>query len=348
MLFAGAQFLAMAAVFGAARWINWPARRFMHAGLALMALFLAGIMALGSRGHGVAAWVYPLGIVAGLGYGAYWLGLYTAALRETQAKDRDRFNGSMGTAEAAAGLVGPLAGAGLIRWAGGFLTVFAVSLAGLVPSWLLIRRAGETAKPPSRAAPPASGPAWRRLMGAMAARGAYEGLLVTAPGLLLFETSGSAAQVGALTSLVAAAQLAGSHWAGRAKGGGARRRLVWGGAVLLTFASALLGGLPLSLGLFGYGAAAGLAVPLQKVPLEAWSLDIIDGLAAPPRQATAVKELVLNGARALGLVVVGLLLVGSRDVRGLTRVLLLLPVAALGVALLLSPRMGPPMARPAD
>ncbi len=346
MVFAGWQFLAMAAVFLAARWVAWPARRFMRVGLALMAVFLAGIVAIGGRGHGVGGWVYPLGWVAGLGYGAYWMGLYTAALRETGAGDRDRFNGNMGAAEASAGLVGPLAGASLIRWAGGFLTVFAVSLAGLAPSWLLVRRVGGLAEPPEHPGPPAAGPRWRRLMGAMAARGAYEGLLMTAPGLLLFETSGSAARVGAFASLVAAAQLAGSHWAGRAHGIRARSLLAWGGAALLTLASALLGRLPLALGLWGYGAAAGVAVPLQKVPVEAWSLDLIGGLSMQPRQATAVKELVLNGARALGLLMVGLMLVGARDVLGLTRMLLVLPVPALGVAILLTPRGWPALRRP--
>ena len=331
LLFSGLQFLAMAGVFFGARWLVWPPRRFMQWGIALMALFLVSIADLG---HAVAPWVDPLGMVAGLGYGSYWLGLYVAALGDTRAPDRDRFNGTVGTAEAAASLMGPLAGAALIRWAGGFVTVFALSVGGLVPSWLLTRGVGAHA-PPAAASPQTVGADWRPLLTCMAARGAYEGLLVVVPGLLLFETTGSAVQVGAFTSLLAAMALVGNHWAGNAQGLVARRRLAWLGAGLVATASALLAGLPLSLGLWGFGAAVGFAIPMQKVPLEAWSLDVI-GRTPHPHRATATKELVLNGSRAFGLLLVALMLAGVRDLVGLTRVLLVVPAPAVLVAVMLA------------
>ena len=331
LLFAGVQFLAMAGVFFGARWLLWPPGRFMRWGIVLMAMFLVSIAGLR---HAVGPWVDPLGMVAGLGYGAYWLGLYVAALGDTRDRDRDRFNGTVGTAEAASSLMGPLAGAALIRWAGGFMTVFVISVAGLAPSWLLTR--GVRAHAPPAATPPQTmGPDWRPLMTCMAARGAYEGLLVVVPGLLLFETTGSAVQVGAFTSLLATMALVGNHWAGHAHGRAARRRLAWMGAGLVATASVLLAGLPLSLSLWGFGAAVGLAIPLQKVPLEAWSLDVI-GRMAHHHRATATKELVLNGSRAFGLLLVAVMLAGARDVLGLTRVLLVLPGPAVLVAVMLA------------
>ncbi len=330
LVFAGLQFVAMAGVFFGARWLPWPPRRFMRWGIALMVLFLVSIAGLG---HAVAPWVDLLGMVAGLGYGSYWLGLYVAALGDTRDRDRDRFNGTVGTAEAAASLIGPLAGAALIRWAGGFVTVFAVSVAGLVPSWLLTRAVGVHAP---RAAPrEAMGPGWRPLIAGMAARGAYEGILVVVPGLLMFETTGSAVQVGAFASLVAAMALVGNHWAGRAQSPRARPRLAWMGAGLVAAASALLAGLPLPVSLWGFGAAVGLAIPLQKVPLEAWSLDVI-GHTHHHHRATASKELALNGSRAVGLLLVAVMLVGARDVLGLTRVLFAVPAPAVLVAVMLA------------
>ena len=337
LLFAGLQFLAMAAVFFCARWLVWPPRRLMRWGIALMALFLVGVAGLG---HTVRLWVDPLGMVAGLGYGAYWLGLYVAALGDTRAEDRDQFNGTVGVAEAFASLMGPLAGAALIRWAGGFVTVFAASVAGLAPAWLMTRAVG-TARPPAAALPQTMGSGWRPLMICMAARGVYEGVLAVVPGLLLFEITGSAVWVGAFTSLLAAMALVGSRWAGKIHGVAARRHLAWAGAGLIATAGVLLVSLPLPLGLWGFGAAAGLAIPLQKVPLEAWSLDVI-GPTPHHHRATATKELVLNGSRALGLLLVAVMLAGARDVPGLTRVLLAVPAPALIMAAMLARGSRPP------
>ncbi len=337
LLFAGLQFLAMAGVFFGARWLVWPPRRFMQWGIALMALFLLCVAGLR---HTVRTWVDPLGMVAGLGYGSYWLGLYVAALGDTRAEDRDQFNGTVGTAEAFASLTGPLAGAALIRWAGGFVTVFAASVAGLAPAWLMIRGVG-TPAPPAAAPTQTMSPGWRPLMTCMASRGAYEGLLAVVPGLLLFETTGSAVQLGAFTSLLAAMALVGSGWAGKVHGVAARRHLAWAGAGLIAAAGVVLVSLPRPLGLWGFGAAAGLAIPLQKVPLEAWSLDVI-GPTPYHHRATATKELVLNGSRALGLLLVAAMLAGVRDVPGLTRVLLAVPAPALMMAAMLARGSRPP------
>lgn len=334
MVFLAVQFLAMSAVFGLATILTWPARRWIKTGTLLIALFLVGIVLGRTALH---TYVYLLGGFVGLGYGAYWQGFYVGANAAVPPAERDRFNGRLGLAEGSASLMGPLAGAALIRAGFGFAPVFLVSLAGLVPVWLLARGV----RPPAAAAAtvhtlPPRQESWHWFLLSMASRGAYEGVLMTVPGLVLFESLRSATLLGVFTSLVALAGLLGNWWGGRRSEIPVRRRLAWGAALAMVGFTAILWTVPGAVGLFLYGVLMGVANPFQKIPLEACSLDLIARYAGSQHRQTAVKELVLNLSRALGLLVAAAVIGRGPGVPGLRETLLIVPPFALLTALWLS------------
>lgn len=336
MLFLAVQFLAMSALFGLAGTVlTWPARRWMQTGTLLIALFLGSIVLGRTALH---RYVYLFGAFLGLGFGAYWQGFYVGASDMVPPPERDWFNGRLGLVEGGASLAGPLLGAALLRLGFGFTPVFFVSLAGLVPVLMFIP--GRVRAPASRAAPATDVSvlqrSWRWFLTSMAGRGAYEGILMAVPGLVLFERTRSSSLLALFTSLVALASLVGNWWGGRRSETRLRRRLTWAAAGVMTAATLALAIIPGPVGLFLYGVVMGFASPFQKIPLEACSLDLIHHAGGLRHRETALKELVLNLARALGLVLAAVVVGHGPGIPGLHHTLWLVPGFAILTAVTLS------------
>lgn len=341
IVFAALQFLSMAFVFFAAQRYRLAARTWLVLGTLILMGFLVGIIA---GGHQIYQSVQILGVLAGLGQGAYWQGFYLQVANALPVVERDQFNARLGTAEALASLLGPLAGAAIIEGLAphGYGVAFGISVVGLLPVLWWNAKVPLTSAISLQPASdlPRSPRSWQAILIAHGLRGLYEGVISVAPGLALFELVRSPESLGLLTSGISLAGLASYRWVENRSAPRRRRALAWGGTAILVVAALILAHWPNPDGLWAFGILAGLAVPLQKVPIEACTLDLIGLQPDHTHHDTARKELVLNSARALGLLAVAILLTSRTGPQGLTLALMMTPIAALLTSWALS-RFGP-------
>lgn len=300
-MFAALQFVAMGIVFGWSQRVSIAPHRGMVAGVAMVAVYLTGVFFV----HGSARWaIWALGILAGLGFGLYFQGFFVAAVTVVPVIKRDAFNARLGLLEAIASLGGPMLGTFIvsISTAGrAFYHVFAVSLLGLLPTLfgaLGIRQAIQTVNSPDISCSPAN---WAKWIAAHASRGAYEGLWMTLPTLLTYELTHAAWIVGLVASMSAGGGIFGFPLAEGLTQKYGRKHLSWfgtlaiGAAILLLIIHLTAWSIVFSVLLFS------IAAPLQKVPLEAGTMDIIGECPSLKDRFTATKELALNGGRAIAL-----------------------------------------------
>lgn len=350
MLFAAVQFLAMSGVF----WWSITRRLPIHRGLSLgVLLIIAYLLAVALAGAALRRWVYAVGALAGTGFGFFWQAFYVGAADYVPEEQRDQFSGNVGMVETVAALLGPVAGASLItavRPPGGYGLVFLVSVAGLLPAGLGAL-SFRSAKPHRDRGRETAGRipqrTWRALLLANAGRGMSEVAITALPPLYLFEVTHSVWLTGALGSVSALSGLVGFRISGRLSRPDNRRLGSWVSVVTIGVGALLLAILPPGVGLWPFVVLAAAAAAVQRVAVESCALDVITLIPVRQEQRTAVKEVVLNLARALLLIGVFVLVLRLGGQSGMRVGLWLSPVMAglAAVALsLFSPlhgRMGP-------
>jgi YQGE family putative transporter len=212
---------------------TWLARRSstswaFRAGILSYELFYLVVLLLGAQSLQV---LPALGCLLGLAMGVYWLGWQVLILDLSQDHQRDAFFSlsNLGCALVTM-LGGPLAGWFLSRMPGveGYRFAFgAASLIFLAAAWVSM--------PLSTPALPKAGGLrrlwqvtdrglWRRSLIASGFRGLRDGALIFLVGVLVYEVTGSEANLGSYTALVSALGLGGSYLAGRLTTPSTRRR----------------------------------------------------------------------------------------------------------------------------
>ncbi|MCL6562747.1 MAG: MFS transporter [Firmicutes bacterium] len=297
--FVALQFLAMALTFAAARRRAAPPASWMALGATALGLFLLGMVSLPQLMRPA---LWGAGMMVGVGFGLYWQGLYVAAVDLVAPDRRDRFNAALGAWETVAGLVGPPLGALVISWVAppqGYAAAFLVSaILLLTTAWMALRlpdsrshRVAEDLAFPSR---------FRPLLWAHGLRGAYEGIWMALPGLLLFEWTRSAWWVGVLSSLGAGVSWAGFAWVGKLSGPTSRRPMMGWASAAWVASTAALAWHAQPWVLFLWVMVTAFAQTWQKVPLEACTLDVVSLYPRASGSLTAQKEFWLNAGRMLG------------------------------------------------
>lgn len=179
----------------------------LRIGIVIFALFYLFILIMKDK---VINYIYPLGILFGIGGGFYWLAFHVLSFDLTSTNNRDTFNGFNGFIASAAGSIAPLAGAFIIERSQnnkGYYIVFLISLILFVIQILVsilmhTKHYGE--KLDMKKVIGKNGREWSNFRSATATWGLRDITIIFLINILIYETTGSEMSLGIL-SLVAGA-----------------------------------------------------------------------------------------------------------------------------------------------
>ncbi|WP_055109020.1 MFS transporter [Paenibacillus ihumii] len=311
--FAFSQQLAIGLTFWVAgKWVKERDKMFiLRLGIVISGLFYLLVLASGTR---MIYYIWPLGIVSGIGVGLFWLAFNVVYFEVTDRNNRDLFNGWVGIMGSVIGIIGPWLSGWLISampGERGYRMIFTISLivyaGGVLLSFRLKKRKRgrdyRWLEPVRRMKP---GSPWREAVPASIAYGLREGVFLFLINLLVYINTTSEWRVGQymlITSLVSLI----SYWAA-GKWIAIRHR--WAemliGAIMMTLAV-----IPLlwkvsyaALIIFGVGTA--LFMPLYIIPMISSVFDLMGretGDADYRVELTVLREISMMFGRLAGIII---------------------------------------------
>lgn len=217
--FAFSQQLAIGLTFWiAGKWVKERDKMIiLRLGIIISGMFYLLVLASGAR---MVHYIWPLGILSGIGAGIFWLAFNVVYFEVTDKANRDLFNGWVGVMGSVIGIIGPWLSGWLISVmpsVRGYRVIFTVSLivygGGVLLSFRLKKRErgqGYRWLEPVRRLKP--GNPWRQAVPASIAYGLREGVFIFMINLLVYISTSSEWKVGQymlITSLVSLV----SYWA---------------------------------------------------------------------------------------------------------------------------------------
>lgn len=320
-------------------------------GLALQSAFFILVLFLGRRS---AEWLEPLGLLSGLGVGAFWAGQNLLNQQATTPETRRRFWGYIGVLFAGSSLAGPVAGGWLIARLGeapGYRLVFALAALSFVAAAALsagVRSGGSSESYRLKAGVYGGDSArddqnWRRVLYAHVVGGFRDGVLAFLPAVLVYAVTGDAETMGNFAAITSAVGLT-ANWATGRWLRGRHRFVAMAAGGLMQALGALVLLAHMSYGaLLAYTLVVAVFGPLQGVPWLELTFNAI-GAGRRDRQVEriVVREIALVVGRVLGML---MLLITARlvgEARTATIALGLVALAAIPPAWLLRPLTIPP------
>lgn len=252
----------------------------LRLGIFISGLFYLLVLWCGTR---MISYIWPLGLVSGIGTGIFWLSFNVIYFEVTDRTNRDLFNGWVGVMGSVIGICGPWLSGWLISVLPGdrgYRVIFTISLivygAGVLLSFYLKKRekggAYNWSEPRRRLR---QGSPWRLAVPASIAYGLREGVFLFLVNLLVYISTSSEWRVGQymlITSLVSLI----SYWA--AGKWFAIRHRYWEmliGAFMITLAVIPLLWKVSYLTLLIFGVATSLFMPLYIIPMISSVFDLI-------------------------------------------------------------------------
>lgn len=317
-------------------------------GLALQAAFFVAVLLLGERSGW---WLTPLGLLSGLGSGAFWAGQNMMIQESISAADRGRYWGYAGAVASAMALLGPLSGGWMITALGdgaGYRLIFLSAAASFGLAWALSQGISPV---------PTDSPyrlldglwdhspyhRWGRVLSAHLFTGFRDGILAFLPAVLVYASTGDALAMGNFAVITNAAGLVANWAVGRFVRPGRRfGAMLVSGLLQATSALVLLARLDYGT-LLIYTLSNALFGPLQGVPFLALTFDAIAD-AGRDRQVErmVVREISLVIGRAGGMLLLLGLSLGYGAEQTSTIALALVALVALVPVLVLGPRSDHP------
>ncbi|MNJ38304.1 Major Facilitator Superfamily protein [compost metagenome] len=302
---------------GLAFWIagKWVKERdkmmILRLGIIISGMFYMLVLFTGNR---MVQYIWPLGLVSGIGAGIFWLAFNVVYFEVTDRTNRDLFNGWVGIMGSAIGISGPWLSGWLISTLPGekgYRFIFAISLivygiGVLLSFWLKKRPKGGRylwLEPMRRLR---AGSPWRHAVPASIAYGLREGVFLFLINLLVYISTSSELKVGQyllITSLVSLI----SYWAA-GKWLAVRHRYIemLVGALMITLVV-----LPIlwkvsytTLIIFGVGTA--LFMPLYIIPMISSVFDLMgrDAKDAEHRvELIVLREISMMVGRLAGIII---------------------------------------------
>jgi len=311
--FAFSQQLAIGLTFWiAGKWVKERDKMvILRLGIVISGLFYLLVLASGAR---MVQYIWPLGIVSGIGAGIFWLAFNVVYFEVTDRSNRDLFNGWVGVMGSVIGITGPWLSGWLISAMSderGYRVIFTISLivygGGVLLSFRLKKR--EKGKEyrwlePVRRLKPGS--LWRQAVPASIAYGLREGVFLFMINLLVYISTSSEWKVGQymlITSLVSLI----SYWAA-GKWLAIRHRWIEMliGAIMVTIVIGPLLWKVSYMTLIIFGVGTSLFMPLYIIPMISSVFDLMgrDKADAEHRvELIVLREISMMAGRLAGIII---------------------------------------------
>ena len=286
-------------------------------GVAAHALFFLSVLALGGRSPG---FVWPLGVLMGLGMGFYYLGCSVLMLDLVKPGHAHRLVGAIDQARLAGMTLTPfLAGWAVDRLPAGhgYRAIFAASVVLFLVAVAFTRRvprsnAGRVPLPLGDALVGSPDPAWRTYLVAQGWRGLRDGVFLFLAGVLVFDRARNELQLGLFALGTGALTWAATAWVTRRAEPANHRSLLGFGVAGSALAAAALVAVPGWPGIVAFGILESASLPLVAVPFSSASYVLAGKDRRRGLGQMVAREIPLNLGRLAG---VALLLAALQWIR---------------------------------
>lgn len=331
------------------RWVKrYNKMNALRTGIVCSGLFYMSVLLLGPE---AGRYIVPLGILAGLAAGFFWMAYNVVYFEITEPENRDRYNGWAGLLGSFAGMVAPwISGLviGLSAGSSGYRIIFSVSLgvfgaAALLSFFLAKRKAGgryEWLYGMKQLREP--GNPWRSAVPSLMAQGMREGVFMFLLGLLVYFSTGKEQSLGSFTLWTSLVALVSFWLIGRRLRPGNRGKAMLAGASVVSVLTALLFidvSYPVLL-LLGIGTA--LFMPLYVIPMTSAVFDMIGASAESVKkreELIVLRESGLIAGRVTGLIIYLAVVAFTQSTAALTWLLLIVGAAPIAGWLFLRGRL---------
>lgn len=281
----------------------------LRIGVSVLAAFYITVLSVGTN---ASDFLFPLGMLLGIGYGFYWLAFNVLTFEITEPETRDFFNGFLGVLTSGGGMIGPIvAGFVISRMESftGYTLIFTLSLflfvCAVVLSFFIQRRPADGKYWVWRIVKERSlNRDWKRITNANFFQGLREGTFIFVISVFVFISTGSELALGTFGLLNSGIAFVGYYVASRVIKPSFRKRSILFGGILLYAAIFIIAFEVTFPRLLIYAAVIAIAYPMLLIPYNSLSYDVIGRgwKAAEMRiEYIVVKELFLNGGRAVSI-----------------------------------------------